>query len=125
MRTRALLPLLLALHPGCGGSATESLPGSDLAAGPRSKSYAWMFVVVGGAALSIGLFFIGRYTAIGRNPEEGGRRSDASSPSALTCARVARVGRDRTRRRCCTSAPRYPRRRFVLMVDGGADQALD
>jgi TolB-like protein len=53
---------------------------ADLAAGPRRKSYAWIYVVVVGAAVSIGLFFIGRYTAIDRNPDEGGRRSPASLP---------------------------------------------
>ena len=36
---------------------------ADLVAGPRRKSYAWIYVVVVGAAFSIGLIFIGRYTA--------------------------------------------------------------
>ena len=35
----------------------------DLAAGSPRKSYAWIYVVIAGALLSIGLFFIGRYTA--------------------------------------------------------------
>jgi TolB-like protein/Tfp pilus assembly protein PilF len=35
----------------------------DLAARPPRKSYAWIYVVVIGAAFSIGLIFIGRYTA--------------------------------------------------------------
>ena len=33
------------------------------AAQPPRKSYAWIYVVIAGAALSVGLFFIGRYTA--------------------------------------------------------------
>ena len=35
----------------------------DLAAQSRRKSYAWIYVVVIGTVFSIGLFFIGRYTA--------------------------------------------------------------
>jgi hypothetical protein len=35
----------------------------DLAASaPQPRKYTWIFVVVVGAALSVGLFFIGRYT---------------------------------------------------------------
>ena len=34
-----------------------------VAAQPPRKSYAWIYVVIAGAALSVGLFFIGRYTA--------------------------------------------------------------
>ena len=36
---------------------------ADLAAQPRRKPYAWIYIVVIGAAFSIGLFFIGRYTS--------------------------------------------------------------
>src|SRR5436189_3762975 len=36
---------------------------ADLAAPPRTKSRAWIYIVVVGAAISIGLFFLGRYTA--------------------------------------------------------------
>jgi TolB-like protein/Tfp pilus assembly protein PilF len=43
----------------------------DLAAQPRRKSYAWVYVVIVGAALSVGLFFVGRY--IGRNTASGVR----------------------------------------------------
>ena len=34
---------------------------------PRRKSYAWVYVVIVGAALSVGLFFVGRYTAGSKN----------------------------------------------------------
>src|SRR5438094_9021361 len=35
----------------------------DIAARPRRKPHAWIYVVIVGAAFSIGLVFIGRYTA--------------------------------------------------------------
>jgi len=35
----------------------------DLAAQSRTKSHAWIYVVIVGALISVGLFFIGRYTA--------------------------------------------------------------
>src|SRR5436189_3266029 len=35
----------------------------DLAAQGQRKSHAWIYIVIVGAAFSIGLFFIGRYTA--------------------------------------------------------------
>ena len=35
----------------------------DLAAQGSRKRHAWIFVVIVGAALSLGLFFVGRYTA--------------------------------------------------------------
>jgi adenylate cyclase len=34
----------------------------DVAAQPRRKSHAWIYIVIVGAAFSVGLFFIGRYT---------------------------------------------------------------
>lgn len=43
------------------------------AAGQRSRSNAWIYVVLIGAALSVGLFFVGRYTAGRATP-----RHDAS-----------------------------------------------
>jgi len=42
------------------------------AAGQRSRGGAWIYVVLIGAALSLGLFFVGRYTA-GHATAEGGR----------------------------------------------------
>ncbi|HXO94835.1 MAG TPA: hypothetical protein VN825_11900, partial [Candidatus Acidoferrum sp.] len=43
----------------------------DLAAQGQRKSHAWIYVVIIGAAFSIGLIFIGRYTA--RNPVSAAR----------------------------------------------------
>src|SRR5262249_15098857 len=34
----------------------------DLATRPRTKSHAWVYVVIVGALLSVGLFFVGRYS---------------------------------------------------------------
>ena len=52
---------------------------ADLEAGPRRKSYAWIYVVVVGAAFSIGLIFIGRYTA--RNTVSAPRTEAATGSS--------------------------------------------
>jgi serine/threonine-protein kinase len=41
----------------------------DLAAQPRAKSRAWIYVVVVGVFLSVGLFFLGRYTAGRATPQ--------------------------------------------------------
>jgi len=43
----------------------------DLAARTRTKRYAWVYVVIVGALLSIGLFLVGRYTAPGRVTTSG------------------------------------------------------
>jgi TolB-like protein/Tfp pilus assembly protein PilF len=50
----------------------------DLAAQPRRKSYAWVYVVIVGAALSVGLFFVGRYTM--RNTANAARTEVATIP---------------------------------------------
>src|SRR4029079_6956810 len=47
----------------------------DVAAQGSRKSHAWIYVVIVGAALSIGLICIGRYTAF--TPEEGRRPATA------------------------------------------------
>ena len=48
----------------------------DLAASARQpRKYTWIFVVIVGAALSVGLFFIGRYTA--RNTANASTRNAA------------------------------------------------
>src|SRR5438067_7601534 len=41
------------------------------AAGQRSRGVAWIYVVLIGAALSVGLFFVGRYTASRATAESG------------------------------------------------------
>jgi hypothetical protein len=53
--------------------------GVDLAVRPRRKSYAWIYIVLVGAAFSIGLFLIGRYTA--RNTGGAGRVEAAPGSS--------------------------------------------
>src|SRR5438105_1611465 len=40
----------------------------DLAAKPRAKSHAWIYVVIAGALVSIGLFMLGRYGFREKNP---------------------------------------------------------
>jgi len=42
------------------------------AAGQRSRGVAWIYVVLIGAALSLGLFFVGRYTARNAAPQQSG-----------------------------------------------------
>ena len=44
------------------------------AAGQRSRGVAWIYVVLIGAALSVGLFFVGRYTAGHATPRPDRRR---------------------------------------------------
>jgi len=51
----------------------------DLAAQSRRKSYTWIYVVVIGLVISIGLVFIGRYTA--RNTATGARTETATGSS--------------------------------------------
>jgi TolB-like protein/Tfp pilus assembly protein PilF len=45
---------------------------------PAKSSRAWIYVVIAGAALSVGLFYVGRYTATSTNDD--GRRRAASLP---------------------------------------------
>ena len=47
----------------------------DEAAAARHKKRAWLYVVIAGALVSIGLFFLGRYSAINTTP----RQSDAAT----------------------------------------------
>src|SRR5437879_6897882 len=41
------------------------------AAGQRSRGGAWIYIVLIGAAVSVGLFFVGRYTAGRATPQQG------------------------------------------------------
>jgi TolB-like protein/Tfp pilus assembly protein PilF len=59
---------------------------ADLEEGPRRKSYAWIYVVVVGAAFSIGLIFIGRYTA--RNTVSA-PRTEAATGSSISQKSIA------------------------------------
>jgi len=45
----------------------------------RTKKHAWIYVVVAGGLVSIGLFFLGRYTA--SRPTQGGQPSGPSLPA--------------------------------------------
>src|SRR5438105_13582537 len=58
----------------------------DLAVQGRRKSHAWIYVVIVGAAFSIGLFFIGRYTA--RN-SAGAARTEAATTSSIPQKSIA------------------------------------
>src|SRR5205823_5443628 len=58
----------------------------DLAKAKRPKSYAWIYIVVVGAVFSIGLFFIGRYTA--RNTS-GAARPGAAAASTIAQKSIA------------------------------------
>jgi TolB-like protein len=48
---------------------------------PRQKKHAWIYVVVIGAAISVALFFLGRYTA--------GNRTGAAAPNELPLKSIA------------------------------------
>src|SRR5438105_3682594 len=52
----------------------------DLAAQGSRKSHAWIYIVIVGAAFSIGLIFVGRYTASRTTPREDGRPGGPSLP---------------------------------------------
>jgi TolB-like protein/Tfp pilus assembly protein PilF len=64
----------------------------DLAKQSRTKSHAWIYIVVVGAAVSIGLFFIGRYTAGNGTPRPAseelrrGEQSEAATVSEKSIA---------------------------------------
>src|SRR5438045_4846837 len=53
---------------------------ADLAARPPRKSYGWIYVVTAGVLFSIGLFFVGRYTA--RNTAGASRTEAATALSS-------------------------------------------
>ena len=57
----------------------------DLAAQGHRKSHAWIYVVIVGVLLSVGLFFVGRFTA--RNTSAG--RTDADTGSSIPQKSIA------------------------------------
>src|SRR5215469_13640958 len=50
-------------------------------AATRQKKHAWIYVVIIGAAISVALFFLGRYTA--------GNKTTAAAPNELTAKSIA------------------------------------
>src|SRR5438270_1024194 len=58
----------------------------DLTPQAQRKSHAWIYIVILGAALSIGLFFIGRYTA--RN-SAGAARTEVAADSSIPQKSIA------------------------------------
>ena len=61
-----------------GIKRTETADAMPAVAG--RKKYAWIYIVVVGAAFSIGLFFIGRYSAQKNSSAEGGRLPTNAEP---------------------------------------------
>src|SRR5205814_3103875 len=57
-------------------ATADAMPGAS-----RRKKYIWIYVVVIGAAISIGLFFLGRYTA--------GNKTAAATPNELPAKSIA------------------------------------
>src|SRR5438093_7428692 len=53
----------------------------DLATQTRTKSHAWIYIVIVGAAFSIGLFFVGRFSA--RNTASAARTEAATKSIAV------------------------------------------
>ncbi len=61
----------------------------DLTAQGHRKSYVWIYVVIAGASLSIGLFFIGRYSAGTKSPAASSNQSAAKSIAVLPFANLS------------------------------------
>ena len=61
----------------------------DLAAQGQRKSHAWIYVVIVGAALSIGLFFIGRYSAGAKAPAVSPNQPASKSIAVLPFANLS------------------------------------
>src|SRR5882724_10443389 len=61
----------------------------DLTAQGHRKSYVWIYVVIAGASLSIGLFFIGRYSAGTKSPAVSSNQSAAKSIAVLPFANLS------------------------------------
>src|SRR3954447_17752464 len=49
----------------------------------HASGKAWIYVVIAGVGLSVGLFFLGRYTAVAIRGTDGGRRSAVSLPDTV------------------------------------------
>ena len=63
----------------------------DLASAARQpRKHVWIFVVIVGAAISIGLFFMGRYTARNATP----RQSEAATKKSIAVLPFANLSRD-------------------------------
>ena len=56
---------------------------------PRRKSYAWVYVVIIGVLLSVGLFFIGRYSVAMKSPVASPSQSAAKSIAVLPFANLS------------------------------------
>jgi serine/threonine-protein kinase len=61
----------------------------DLTAQGHRKSYVWIYVVIAGASLSIGLFFIGRYSAGTKAPTVSSNQSASKSIAVLPFANLS------------------------------------
>ena len=61
---------------------------ADLIAQGHKKSHVWIYVVIAGALLSIGLFFIGRYSAGTKAPAASPNQSAAKSIAVLPFANL-------------------------------------
>src|SRR6476646_5996720 len=61
----------------------------DLTAQGHRKSYVWIYVVIVGASLSIGLFFIGRYSAGTKAPAAASNQSASKSIAVLPFANLS------------------------------------
>jgi adenylate cyclase len=61
----------------------------DLTAQGHRKSYVWIYVVIAGASLSIGLFFIGRYSAGTKAPAASSNQSASKSIAVLPFANLS------------------------------------
>src|SRR2546423_12155156 len=61
----------------------------DLTAQGHRKSYVWIYVVIAGVSLSIGLFFIGRYSARTKSPAASSNQSAAKSIAVLPFANLS------------------------------------
>src|SRR6184192_3114151 len=61
----------------------------DLTAQGHRKSYVWIYVVIAGASLSIGLFFIGRYSVGTKSTAASSNQSSAKSIAVLPFANLS------------------------------------